>query len=595
MFERYFNLRENPFTIAPNPRYLYLSDRHREALAHLNYGLRENGGCILLTGEVGAGKTTVCRCLLESLPEDVSIAFILHPPLGELELLQAVCGEFGIAYAPQSNARELTDQLNKHLLALHAKGRRAVVIVEEAQRLPIDVLERLRLLTNLETSEHKLLQLILIGQPELRDTLARPELQQFAQRIVARYHLGPLNFEEVRAYLAHRIKVAGGDPEILPPAAQLRIAQLSRGVPRVINLLCDRALLGCYARDQRRPDPRMIDEAAREVFGEPAPAPRRRRLAAAVAAGFGIVAAAAAAATYWQWDGHSAPAQAALVAPPAAPATVAHAAAPSAPRAPAEAGAEFGAGDTAAEPAVGPATDPAAATGAEPAPAAPAAPAPLAWADARKAGRSGLGDGGGGFSQAAAYRALFDLWDLDYSAAPAAPPCEFAADNQLDCWHADGDFNELTKINRPALVKLLGDDGRPFYGALVGVARDGLHLSIGGRPVRVARDEFKRAWTGERVVLWRRPAGFRGALRPGDRGIVVDWLARRLDAVEARAPTGAERYDRKLIRRVRAFQRRCDLQVDGLAGHKTLIMLNMLEGGTPRLREDARVCGRKVV
>lgn len=274
MYQSYFGLSAAPFSIAPDPHYLYMSQRHQEALAHLLYGIHGAGGFVLLTGEIGAGKTTVCRCLLEQLPETCDVAYIFNPRLTALELLATICAEFHIEVASEfASIKQYVDVLNTYLLNAHACGRQSLLIIDEAQNLSSDVLEQMRLLTNLETSERKLLQIILIGQPELQAMLAQPELKQLAQRIVARYHLGSLNRQEVGAYVQHRLEVAGTQRQLFSKAALNRIHRLSGGIPRLINLLCDRALLGAYVQGKERVDRATLAQAAREVtFHSP---PRR--------------------------------------------------------------------------------------------------------------------------------------------------------------------------------------------------------------------------------------------------------------------------------------------------------------------------------
>ncbi|MGV8074078.1 MAG: AAA family ATPase [Syntrophobacteraceae bacterium] len=269
MYNEYFGLNETPFSIAPDPRYLYMSAQHKEALAHLLYGVNNDGGFVLLTGEVGTGKTTVCRCLLEQIPEECDLAFILNPKLTVHELLSTICDEFNIRYPKgKKSIKVFIDRINAYLLDAHSKGRKVVLIIDEAQNLSTEVLEQMRLLTNLETDQRKLLQIIMIGQPELRDMLQRPELRQLAQRVTAHYHLGTLSEEETAAYVKHRLAVAGLRRQLFSPSTITRLYRLSGGVPRRINILCDRALLGTYVQGKEKVDKVTVSKAAREVLGE---------------------------------------------------------------------------------------------------------------------------------------------------------------------------------------------------------------------------------------------------------------------------------------------------------------------------------------
>src|SRR6202790_5481657 len=269
MYLSFFGLSEKPFAITPDPRYLYLSERHAEALAHLLYGINESGGFIQLTGEVGTGKTTVVRTLLSRVPHHADVAVILNPRVTPLEFLLTICEELGlgIADADRDSVKQMVDALNRRLLSAHAEGRRIIVIVDEAQNLSADVLEQVRLLTNLETPTQKLLQIILIGQPELRELLDRTEMRQLAQRITGRYHLEPLSREETRGYVRHRLRVAGAAEEIFTPWALAEVHRLAAGIPRVINVTCDRALLGAYTQETRKVSAALVRLAAGEVYG----------------------------------------------------------------------------------------------------------------------------------------------------------------------------------------------------------------------------------------------------------------------------------------------------------------------------------------
>lgn len=270
VYLRYFGLEEAPFTITPDPRYLYLSRRHQEGLAHLLYGVGQggSGGFVQLTGEVGTGKTTLCRSLLEQVPEKTRLALILTPTLTPWELLAAICDELSVDYDKAASIKMLVDALTAYLLRSHAEGERVVVVIDEAQNMDRDALEQVRLLTNLETETDKLMQIVLLGQPELRELLARNELRQLAQRITARYHLEPLDRDETAAYVRHRLAVAGAPRCPFNRAGLKAIFLHSQGVPRLINIIADRALMGAYARERTQIGATLVRQAAREVKGE---------------------------------------------------------------------------------------------------------------------------------------------------------------------------------------------------------------------------------------------------------------------------------------------------------------------------------------
>ena len=247
---------------------MYMSERHQEGLAHLLYGIQRSGGFVALTGEVGTGKTTLCRCLLQQLPDQVDIALILNPKLNAIELLSTICDELGIDRRVHLRSlKDSIDKINEYLLDAYSKGRTTVLLIDEAQNLSLEVLEQIRLLTNLETSKTKLLQIVLVGQPELKHLLNKRELRQLNQRITARYHLLPLSFNETRAYIRHRLSVCNGNPNLFKDSAIRKVYRLSSGIPRVINVLCDRAMLGAYATNARRITPGIIGRAARETLG----------------------------------------------------------------------------------------------------------------------------------------------------------------------------------------------------------------------------------------------------------------------------------------------------------------------------------------
>ncbi|MDH5189307.1 MAG: AAA family ATPase, partial [Rhodospirillaceae bacterium] len=268
LYQDFFGIRENPFSIIPDPHYLYMGPRHQEALAHLLFGVGEGGGFVLLTGEVGTGKTTVCRALAEQLPEKADLALILNPKLGELELMAAICDEMHIAYPEDTNnLKVFFDALNLHLLDAHSRGRSPVLLIDEAQALPEESIELVRLLTNLETAEKKLLQIILVGQPELNSILAKQKFRQTAQRITARYHLDALGLADCKKYIDHRLRVAGMNETVFSAGAIRVIKKSSGGIPRLINSICDRALLGAYAEGVKKINRKIANRSAGEVLG----------------------------------------------------------------------------------------------------------------------------------------------------------------------------------------------------------------------------------------------------------------------------------------------------------------------------------------
>lgn len=525
MYQHYFGLTEAPFSIAPAPHFLYMSQRHQEALAHLLYGLGGDGGFVLLTGEVGAGKTTVCRCLLEQIPESCDLAYIFNPKLTVAELLSTICAEFGIACpADNTSVKVFVDRINAHLLDAHARGRHAVLIIDEAQNLSADVLEQMRLLTNLETNERKLLQIILLGQPELATLLARPELRQLAQRIVARYHLGPLGKAEVAAYVRHRLAVAGSQRPLFPPSLMGRIYRLSGGVPRIINVLCDRALLGAYAQGEERVDRATLAQAAREVFGTPARA--RQGWSRAFVAGLLLIAGGALAVVAYQRTRAPAP-------PP-----------PLKTQAPAPV---------------------------KPAPTA-VLPASLTWPADQSPARS----------EASAHVALFKAWGHDYQGGEA---CQVAEGMGLTCRTARGGLAELRQINRPALLHLRDDQGRAFVATLIALSDKTATFALAGMTREVALDALALQWSGAYQLFWRAPAAVRGTLRPGDRGAAVAWLRA---AMTTPAPQGEANldpvFDDDLVRQVKRFQLEWGLIPDGAVGAQTLIrLLGVADRSAPQL------------
>ena len=605
MYEHYFNLAENPFTIAPNPRYFYLSEQHREALAHLQYGLNENGGFILLTGEVGTGKTTAWRCLVENLPTDVDLAIVLNPRITEIELLETICDELGIVYEQGSGIKNLSDKINQHLLDTYARHRRTVVIVEEAQNLSAEVLEQLRLLTNLETNESKLLQIILIGQPELSDKIAEPQLRQLRQRIIARFHLQPFGAEDVRAYIHHRLSVAGASPRLFSATAIRKLVKHSSGIPRLINLICDRALLGCYSEERGYVDANMVAKASAEVFGRSNTRTHK-----------------AASNTVVYRNNYAGPVVA--VASAAAIATIAIFSLPS--YFPILFNDNSRSGNMIAQPLnivergldkigiaeiMQPISD-------------DSDSVDIAMNDVEQTDSHSSKDGTRNtavytmtqelsepskFATASIpwqndlavaarkqdpYRTLFNLWRIELPEMLQSSPCEYALQHQLDCWHRRGSINSLKRVNRPALLKMISSEGQLFYAVLKSIDKsDRLRLTVADKTIDIKQRELDDVWTGEYTLLWRRPQNYRDTIYPGDTDQTVGWLTEQLASLPDYGPPIPETslYDYDLENRIRLLQKRCGLFVDGLVGKETLIKINTLTGTPPQLQRGENCSG----
>ncbi|MFT6285912.1 MAG: general secretion pathway protein A [Halieaceae bacterium] len=536
MYHQYFGLTEAPFSIAVNPRYLFMSPRHRDALAHLLYGVGAGGGFILLTGEVGTGKTTINRCLLEQLPDDTDIAIILNPALSAIELLASACDELAIDYgADHRSLKTLTDRLHSFLLENHGRGRKTVLLIDEAQHLDFDVLEQIRLLTNLETNSQKLLQIILIGQPELAHMLARPELRQLNQRITARYNLEALNREETGAYIRHRLHIAGlaASRELFPIAVVRDIHRRTRGIPRLINLLCDRTLLGAYGKNATQANKSLLAAAALEVMGKaPAVVPAQRSAFAIAGAGTSVALAILAVAFGWYYLGQSGTPMAdreVVKLQPAA--TLVEAKAPEV--LPVAAVAELRAD-------VNPELD-----------------NPDAW-----------------------LMPPLDAWDLLWSlSSQAAPPlelCQVQPAAHLQCSRSRGQtWSELASFNRPLLLNLIDNDRFAVSVILLEIIgrTAALASSKGVREVDLAM--LAPLWTGKFAYLWHPPAGFSRPLALGDNEPAVAQVAALFARLDHQSQSLAgNQFNQALDQRVRLFQRANRLDDDGVVGEQTLLKIN---------------------
>ena len=553
MYTSYFGLSEKPFAITPDPRYLFMSERHAEALAHLLYGITDAGGFIQLTGEVGTGKTTVVRSLLERMPRHADVAVILNPQLTPTQFVLTICEELGIFVTDQDadSIKSLIDLLNHRLLEAHARGRRVVVIVDEAQNLSTETLEQVRLLTNLETASQKLLQVILIGQPELREVLSRVELRQLAQRITGRYHLNPLSSAETAAYVNHRMRVAGSSAPVFTSGALREVHRLSKGVPRIINVIADRSLLGAFTRDSPEITPTLVRSAAGEVYGRTIHPPWLKLLAGASITATVLVMA------IGIWQLFKGDAKAVAEPPAATAATV---------------------------------------------------PTPATAAAVRTAGTQGQGSvertskpSGGSTEREVgdllkvygrdttmdnAFKQLFALWGGTFNQR-IGRPCDQATRQGLQCAYQRGDWAQLRTLNRPAIMTLVDEAGTEHQVVMSALDGRSAILSLGSRRHLVSVSSISRLWSGDYLILWRPQVASQKTLSEGMQGASVRWLRRSLNTIQGR-PNGAnisDFYDAELARMVEDFQRKYRLNVDGVAGVQTQIIIDMLNNpaGAPLL------------
>ena len=574
MYLSFFGLQQEPFSIAPDPRFLYMSDKHREALALLNYGLHRGASFVLLTGEIGAGKTTVWRRFLEELPSNFDVASVVNPRLDAQALVARICEDLHLESQPGQAPIDMIDALHGHLLLTHAMGRRTLIVIDEAQALSGEVLEQLRLLTNLDSSGRKL-QVMLIGQPELRLMLRQPQLEPLAQRVVARYHLPALSESETAGYIAHRLAVAGlRGPMPFDGESIGVVHRLSAGVPRRINVICDRALANAQASGSRRVDRHAVERAVADVYGLDS-APEGRRTAEGATGNAWVTAAVAAAAlvvgvllaprveSMWGADAGGGASQDVatatttgprpeLVSPAAAePVSDALRVAASQPSA------------------VGP---PGAAVAESPSLATPGVAA------ARVAGPGAL-DGlfsAAAGDESAAWRTLAARWGVQLA---SSDPCAAAPARSLRCLRVRGGIATIRQLDRPGLLRLVDQRGRVAHAVLTSAGGDAATLDVGGQAATVPWTELARVWRGDFATLWRAPAGY------GEGDVVATpaataWLAERLAAVDGQRPPA--RAD--LRSRIAAFQLAHGLTPDGLAGPLTIMQLARAGGDAePRL------------
>jgi general secretion pathway protein A len=540
MYTSFFGLNEEPFSITPNPRYLYMSERHTEALAHLIYGIKDSGGFVQLTGEVGTGKTTLIRSLLQRLPDNADVALILNPQLSAAEFLAAILEELGVAQpANPESLKALTDALNGFLLENHSKGRRTILIVDEAQNFAIDVLEQVRLLTNLETARQKLLQITLIGQPELRTLLARTDLRQLAQRITGRYHLEPLSQADTEEYIHHRLRVAGSSKNIFPVSTCRELYRLSGGVPRIINVIADRAMLGAYTQDEHAINTGLVRRAAGEVFGEDPDLRRNKNSWLYVAAFAALAILLIGTASFTALRFISANTQ---------------------------------------EPAVA-ASDPIIESPTLPVIGNTGTSTELASLEELIVANTSITDTRNAFAN------LFTLWGITFD-MESSRACEQAQQQQLFCLFQRGSLAQIQQLNRPVILTLQDSAGAKHEVVLATLSASSAGVRLGNTTYEVPISDINALWYGEYLLLWKPQIGTIKSFYPGMRDPDIAWLRKSLAEIQGETidPMNSEFFDENLEAHVRDYQVTRRLNVDGLVGQQTQIVINSDLGvSAPRL------------
>lgn len=532
MYHSYFGLDDQAFSIAVNPRYLYMSAQHREALAHLLYGVK-SGGFVMLSGEVGTGKTTIIRCLLEQMPDNADLAIVLNPSASAKDLLSSICDEFGVVYHPEETSlKVLTDKLTEFLVKNHQEGRKSIVLIDEAQLLRVSTLEQVRLLTNLETNTEKLLQIILVGQPELNELLAKPALRQLSQRITARYHLRPLSEGETALYIKHRLTIAGMPPghQPFPPKIIHKVYQISRGIPRLINILCDRMLLGAYSRETTEVNAEIFRQAMGEVLGETPEQSFIQRYQKPLYAAVAAVGALLLITVMWFLLGFIRADDEQQV---------------------------IGAGSIIREPVTS-------------SPPIDNSLSPV-WVH----------------NQDKALAELLRVMDIDHEGA--LYPCWSVNEVGLQCETQNANtWEEFSRFDRPAVLTIVTPSKLTAYVTLVGLTQNQAWVRHDGQTQTFPLDELGRLWSGEFVFIWHRPELFEEAVGLGSKGEIVTWVAEQFASLDQQeAPLTRNHFNAQLQKRVKLFQREHDLKDDGFVGMQTLLKLNEALGKEVSLKQLA--------
>lgn len=564
MYEQYFAFTRSPFTVAPNPRFLYPSPQYRDGLERLWHGLKKEGGFVVLTGEVGTGKTTLCRLFLKKLPPNVHHAVVLNAKLNSDDLLSSICKELGAPCdAQNASTFQKTEAISTLLHQNHKAAKRTLLILEEAQNLSPDALETLRLLTNIETNTTKLIHILLIGQPELVATLNRPDMRQLAQRIIARFHLQPLSEEETYSYITHRLSVAGGQNTIFKKSAMSALYDASGGIPRLVNLIADRSLQSVYKQNIKHANRHHVEAAAAVINGnayKSGKVPRMLKLPPqpylwAVA----LITLGLFTGSYWLWRSHH------NAIPEAEPAQIETASQPE-------------------QPAPIPAAPPPASESlSKPAFIAEPSSQTMANAVANIASADSAIDS----TPFNASTTLLGLWHI--SGSPEEPLCDIALQHRLQCISAEQQtLVDLLSYNRPALVTIFGNNGRAQTAVLQAINnQQTVQLNGADGDYELSVAEFELRWRGDLQLLWQPPPGYIDSLYVGDKSFqTVYWLQESLNTlglVDGKIITGGI-YTQLLSNHVQTLQRQAQLTADGILGKKTIMAINTRLGAVPTLK-----------
>ncbi len=551
MYTEFFHLKEMPFSIAPDPRFFFMSDRHKEALTHLTYGLQGAGGFVMLTGEVGTGKTTVSRALAQGLTNDTVVAYIHNPAISELELLATLCDEFKLDYDQHNlSLKVLFDLLHQYLLGNFQQNKSCVVMIDEAQLLSTKALEQLRLLTNLDVDHKKLLHIVLIGQPELQQKLKQPELRQLAQRITARYHLLPLTESELTSYVAYRLSIASGNPGLFNTKVLKRIYQHTSGIPRLVNLVCDKALYYAFKESANKISPQHVQDAVNAVVvtgtGQAKSNKKGLFSGVLVMALIGLGLASFQLGLFERLTDQTPTAQVAAVNETSDKSEI----------------------NTLVIDEVTPAMNEIMSDKA-------------LLANIKSARQS-----------SAATQFLYKEWGYDIALNDAT--CRNAQYANLRCLQRQGNYAQLVQYNLPAVVRLLDNLGEDYYATLLSITPSGVELQLNNSHLLVSQAWFEQYWSGDFTLFWTAPSRFKNSLKQHDKGALIRWLDRNVSAALGENASSGSKFDTTLMHKVIRFQQQTGLTADGIVGPQTMMsVVHYADNTVPKLNVATHITEKK--